>query len=79
MEVQESIFDYSTAKNQDDYSPIPDGTIVKVKFTIKKGDYNNEEHGWTDGLATLGQSGEVYLNTINTVLTGEHKNKKRTR
>jgi hypothetical protein len=76
MEVQESIFDYSTAKNQDDYSPIPEGTIVKVKFTIKKGDYNNEEHGWTDGLATLGQSGAVYLNTINTVLTGEHKNKK---
>ena len=76
MEVQESIFDYSTAKNQDDYSPIPEGTIVKVKFTIKEGGYNDVEQGWTEGLATLGQSGAVYLNTINTVLTGEHKNKK---
>ena len=76
MEARESTVDYSIAKNQGDYSPIPDGTIVKVKFDIKEGGYNDPEKGWFGGLATLGRSGAVYLNTVNTVLTGEHKNKK---
>lgn len=76
MEAVETIVDYSDAKNQGEYELIPDGTVVKVKFEIKEGNYNDPSRGWNKGLATQGQSGAVYLNTINTVIAGEHKDKK---
>ena len=76
MEALESVVDYSGAKNQEEYEIIPDNTIVKVKFEIKEGNYNDPSRGWNKGLATQGQSGAVYLNTINTVIEGKYKDKK---
>ena len=69
------VFDYSDAGDQGVYEIIPDGTIAKVKFTITEGNYNDPSKGWNGGLATQGKSGSVYLNTKNTIVAGEHKNK----
>lgn len=72
---EEVVFDYSEAGDYGTYELIPDGTIAKVKFTIIEGNYNDPSKGWKGGLATQGKTGSVYLNTKNTIVAGEYKNR----
>ena len=58
------------------FHPIDAGEIVKVKLKVKRGDYNNVEKGWTNGLATRSvKSGAIYLNCQFSVVQGDFKGK----
>ncbi len=58
------------------YDTIPNGTAVRVELEIKRGNYNNADKGWFDGLVTKSQSGACYLNCILTILEGTYANRK---
>lgn len=69
--------DFNNAENQNSFDPIPKGTIVKVRMTIKPGGHNNEQKGWTGGYATHKlTSGAVYLNAEFVVLEGQYARRK---
>jgi hypothetical protein len=52
---------------------IPDGTIARVRMSIKKGHYNNSNKGWTGGYAARNpKSGVVSLRCEAVVLEGEY-------
>jgi hypothetical protein len=55
---------------------IPEGTAAKVNLKIRKGGFNDEAQGWTQGYATEGKNGSVYLNGEFTVIDGAHASKK---
>tara|TARA_Y100001934_G_scaffold224258_1_gene268296 strand:- start:985 stop:1626 length:642 start_codon:yes stop_codon:yes gene_type:complete len=55
---------------------LPKGTVAMVKLRIRPGGYNNEEQGWTEGYATRGSSGAVYLNCEFTIIAGPFAKKK---
>lgn len=59
------------------YGLIPNGTIAKVKMTIKKGKYNDLARGWTDDYASKSiVSGNIYLDVEYTVLEGAYAKRK---
>lgn len=59
------------------YGLIPNGTIAKVRMTIKKGNYNDPEQGWTDGYASKSIiSGSIFLDVEYTVLEGKYAKRK---
>jgi hypothetical protein len=69
--------DYNTANDQLVQALIPKGTPLKVRLSIKPGEYDAPEQGWTDGWATCNEeTGSVYLSCRNTVLEGEFKKRK---
>jgi len=55
---------------------IPEDTIVKVRLRIRPGGFNDVSQGWTEGYASRGKAGAVYLNSEYTVLDGPHSGKK---
>jgi hypothetical protein len=55
---------------------IPEGGIAKVRLRIRPGGYNEETQGWTQGYASQGKTGAVYLNGEFTVLEGANAGKK---
>jgi hypothetical protein len=55
---------------------IPDGEIVNVKLKIRPGGFNDPKFGWTNGLASKGKTGAIYLNCEFTVEEGKHTGKK---
>jgi len=57
-------------------SVIPDGHEVKVRMNIRPGGYNDFKYGWTDGIASKGKSGAIYLNCEFSVLSPPHSGKK---
>lgn len=57
-------------------SLIPDGNEVKVRMNIRPGGYNDFKYGWTDNIASKGQSGAIYLNCEFSVLSSPHSGKK---
>ena len=59
--MSNTFFNFNNVEKQANYPLIPDGTLVKVRLDIKPGGYNNPEEGWDSNMATLGQSGAVYL------------------
>jgi hypothetical protein len=66
-----SFYDFNSADKQQDYTPIPTGTIVPLAMMIKPGQYG--DNGWL----TLSQSGDVeMLNCEFTVTEGPYTNRK---
>lgn len=55
---------------------IPDATVLRVKLRIRPGGFNDSSQGWTDGYASRGKSGSIYLNCEYTVVGGEYTGKK---
>lgn len=56
---------------------IPNGTIAKVKMTIKKGKYNDLAKGWTEDYASKSiVTGNIYLDVEYTVLEGRYAKRK---
>ena len=69
--------DFNNAEDQNSYDPIPKGTLLKVRMTIKPGGYDDPKKGWTGGYATRNlTSGSVYLNAEFVVLEGPHARRK---
>jgi hypothetical protein len=69
--------DFNNAEDQNSFDPLPKGTLVKVRMTIKPGGHNNEQKGWTGGYATRNAtSGAVYLNAEFVVLEGQYARRK---
>ncbi len=59
------------------YSLIPNGTVAKVRMTIKPGGHNDLTQGWTDDYATKSIiSGSVYLDTEFVILEGIYAKRK---
>ena len=64
-------------EKQTNYGLIPNGTIAKVKMTIKRGQYNDPVQGWTDDYASKSIiSGNIYLDAEYTVLEGKYAKRK---
>jgi hypothetical protein len=55
---------------------IPEGTKAKVVMKIRSGNYDDVAQGWTDGVASKGKTGAVYLNCEFTILEGPFTNRK---
>ena len=55
---------------------IPDGSEVQVKLKVRPGGYNDFKLGWTDGMASEGKAGAIYLNCEFSVLSPPHVGKK---
>ena len=55
---------------------IPDGSEVQVKLKIRPGGYNDFKLGWTDGMASEGKAGAIYLNCEFSVISPPHLGKK---
>ena len=69
--------DFNNADDQTSFDPLPKGTLIKVRMTIKPGGHNNEQKGWTGGYATRNAtSGAVYLNAEFVVLEGQYARRK---
>ena len=68
--------DFNDAVDQGSYDVIPNGTLVKVRMTIKPGGFDDPNMGWTGGYATCGDTGAIYLNAEFTVLEGEFAKRK---
>jgi hypothetical protein len=59
------------------FAPIPKGTLLKVRMTIRPGGFDDPTQGWTDGWATRNaESGAVYLNCEFVVLGGPYARRK---
>lgn len=68
--------DFNSAKDQT-AEPMPTGTLVKVRMTIKPGGHDDPTQGWTGGYATHNNdSGAVYLNCEFVVLEGQYTKRK---
>jgi hypothetical protein len=69
--------DFNTADDQTGFDPIPKGTLVKVRMSIKPGGHDNAQQGWTGGWATQNNTtGSVYLNCEFVVLNGKYARRK---
>jgi hypothetical protein len=70
-------FDFNSASEQTSFDPIPKGTLVRVRMTIKPGGFDDASQGWTGGYATRSVStGSVYLNCEFVVTDGEFARRK---
>ena len=56
-------------------SVIPNGSEVQVKLKIRPGGYNDLKLGWTDGMASAGKAGAIYLNCEFSVISPPHLGK----
>jgi len=71
--MSNTFFNFNNVEKQANYPLIPDATLAKVSLDIKPGGYNNSKEGWDGNMATLGQSGAVYLKCEYKVLSGTYK------
>jgi hypothetical protein len=55
---------------------IPNGTIAKVRLTIRPGGFDDPSKGWAGGYAKRGATGSVYLDVEYTVLDGPYAKRK---
>lgn len=70
--------DFNDAPRQNDgFEPIPHGTLLKVRQTIRPGAFTDPAQGWNDGSPTQSErTSSIYLNCEYTVVCGEfHKRK----
>lgn len=59
------------------FAPIPKGTLVKARMTIRPGGFDDPAQGWTEGWATRSaDTGAVYLNAEFVVLEGPYARRK---
>lgn len=68
--------DFSTAKPQGVYELIPQGTLARVKITLKPGNYRDDQNPLWNGWATLNPKGSIGLKCDFTVVEGEYRGKK---
>ncbi|MEG9862790.1 MAG: hypothetical protein V6Z81_09965 [Parvularculales bacterium] len=68
--------DFNDAEDAQVFDIIPAGTLARVRMSIKPGGHTDAAQGWTDGLATLGQTGAVYLSVEFVVLEGPYARRK---
>jgi hypothetical protein len=56
---------------------IPKGALVKVRMTIRRGDHDDPDQGWTGAYATRNdETGTVYLDCKFEVLEGQYASRK---
>lgn len=70
--------DFNDAPRQNDgFEPIPQGSLLKVRQTIRPGAFSDPEQDWNDGYPTQSErTNSIYLNCEYTVVCGEfHKRK----
>ena len=69
--------DFNSADDQSGFDVIPNGTLVKIRMTIKPGGHDDASQGWTGGWATRSNTtGAVYLNCEFAVLDGKYARRK---
>lgn len=69
--------DFSDAEEQTSGDVIPHKTLAKVHMKIRPGGYNDEQMGWTGGIATRSEStGSIYLDCEFTVIGGKYNKRK---
>jgi hypothetical protein len=44
--------DFNDANDQNSFALIPKGTVVRVRLTIRPGNFDDAAQGWTGGYAT---------------------------
>ena len=73
-----SWLDFNDAESQQSgFDPIPRGTIVPVRMSIKPGGYDDPSQEWDGGLATQSfETGSVYLAAEFVVTAGPHAKRK---
>lgn len=77
MNNTENYYDFNTAEELTEYTPIPAGTLAKIRLHISSGNYNDQSRGWTETLATRNDTtGAVYLACEFTVLEGKYAKRK---
>jgi hypothetical protein len=69
--------DFNSSENQSNFDLIPNGTLAKVRMSIKPGGYDDVSQGWSDGYATKNDvTGSIYLACEFIVLEGEYARRK---
>ncbi len=69
--------DFNSAEDQNSFDPIPKGTLIKVRMTVRPGGYDDPQKGWTGGYATRNATtGSIYLNCEFVVLEGQYARRK---
>jgi hypothetical protein len=69
--------DFNDANDQSSFDLIPKGTAVRVRLTIRPGNFDDAAQGWDGGYATRNaNTGSVYLNCEFVVLEGEYARRK---
>lgn len=71
-----SWMNFSDAEEQTSGDLIPNRTTVKVVMKIRPGGYNDPAQGWTDGYATQGGTGAIYLDAEFTIIGGKYNKRK---
>jgi hypothetical protein len=68
---------FNDAIEQVNYEHIPQGTIAKVRMSIRPGGYDDLEQGWSGGYATQNYvTGSVYLSCEYIILEGPYSNRR---
>lgn len=69
--------DFNNSENQSNFDLIPNGTLAKVRMSIKPGGYDDQNQGWVGGYATRNEAtGSVYLSCEFVILEGEYARRK---
>lgn len=69
--------DFNDITLSNEYIPIPNNTIVKVRMTIKPGGYKNQDIGLMDEYPTINRAtGAIYLAIEYIVLEGQYAKRK---
>lgn len=69
--------DFNNSENQSNFDLIPNGTLAKVRMSIKPGGYDDQNQGWVGGYATRNEAtGSIYLSCEFVILEGEYAKRK---
>ena len=69
--------DFNSSENQSNFDLIPNGTLAKVRMSIKPGGYDDQNQGWVGGYATKNDAtGSIYLSCEFVILEGEYARRK---
>jgi hypothetical protein len=69
--------DFNNSENQSNFDLIPNGTLAKVRMSIKPGGYDDQNQGWVGGYATKNDAtGSVYLSCEFVILEGLYAKRK---
>ena len=71
------MIDFNNSDNQTNFDVIPNGTLAKVRMTIKPGGHDDQSQGWSKGYATKNPAtGAIYLSCEFVILDGEFARRK---
>ena len=69
--------DFNSSENQSNFDLIPNGTLAKVRMSIKPGGHDDQNQGWIGGYATRNEAtGSIYLSCEFVILEGEYAKRK---